>query len=213
MSNTAFQVKNGLIVNNGIFTVDPAQNAAIVANTLFVGNNSVNSAIFANGFFSGVANTALSISGISAANIVSNTQLQSNLALYQTDAGMVSNVQTIQSLQLQTLTQNNAGANVTTWTPTNATSTMAFIQLKSNTTFGVPTGFANGTYLLFVQQANGGNNHAAWFANNFFWPAGVAPQLSTANAAIDILSFIFNSGMNQSGNLTLFGTYAPNFLG
>jgi hypothetical protein len=212
MSDSAFQVKNGLVVNTSIFVVDTSQNAAIIANILYVGNTSSNVAIYAaNGFFSGVAASALTIAG--STNFVNSSQLAANLSNYATLAGLAANVVTVTNPVLQTLVQNNAGSNTTTWTPANSVSTMAYLTLTSNTIMGVPSNFANGTYILYVQQANGGSHTITWYANNWFFPAGVAPVLTTANGAIDIISLVFNSAVNNAGNTTLFGTYAPNFLG
>lgn len=205
MTDTFFQVKNGLIVNASVFVVDPGQNAAIVASTLFIGNGSVNSSINST-FYTGVANQALTIFGIG--TLVTQTELAANLVNYELQANLETDVQTIQALQLQVLTPNNGG--VTPWLVQNVTTTMASITLTANTTMGAPSNFANGTYLLFVQQANGGSHKITWPATNYFWPAGVAPTLTTANGALDIVSFIYNSGVNTS---VVFGSYAPNFLG
>src|ERR1700722_1443277 len=124
MTDSSFQVKNGLVVNTSIFVVDTSQNAAIIANILYVGNSSSNVAIYAsNGFFSGIAASALTIAG--STNFVNSSQLAANLSNYATLAGLAANVVTVTNPILQVLVQNNAGSNTTIWTPSNSVSTMA----------------------------------------------------------------------------------------
>ena len=67
------------------------------ANTIYIGNTSVTATINSTAY-TGAANTANSasyIGSLPAANVVSNTQLSSNLANYQTTAGLSTNVATL----------------------------------------------------------------------------------------------------------------------
>jgi hypothetical protein len=53
-----------------------------------------------------------------------------------------------------------------------------------------PTNMVNGgTYILRVTQSSTGNN-ALTYGTAYKWPAGAAPLLSTANNAVDILTFV-----------------------
>jgi hypothetical protein len=63
---------------------------------------------------------------------------------------------------------------------------------------GAPTNLLSGfTYILVVQQSSTGSN-ALTYNSVFKWPGGVAPVLSTANNAIDVLTFI-SDGTNLYG--------------
>lgn len=56
---------------------------------------------------------------------------------------------------------------------------------------------AGGTYTLIVQQSSTGSN-ALTYGTAYKWPGGTVPTLSTANNAIDILTFI-SDGTNMYG--------------
>ncbi len=61
-----------------------------------------------------------------------------------------------------------------------------------------PTNMVDGgTYILKITQSATGSN-ALTYGNAYKWPGGVAPVLSTANNAIDILTFI-SDGTNMYG--------------
>lgn len=63
---------------------------------------------------------------------------------------------------------------------------------------GAPSNLVSGfTYILVVQQSSTGSNALTYNAV-YKWPGGVAPVLSTANNAIDILTFI-SDGTNMYG--------------
>ncbi len=63
---------------------------------------------------------------------------------------------------------------------------------------GAPSNLVSGfTYILVVQQSSTGSN-ALTYNSVYKWPGGVAPVLSTANNAIDILTFI-SDGTNMYG--------------
>lgn len=56
---------------------------------------------------------------------------------------------------------------------------------------------AQGTYTLIVQQSSTGSN-VLTYGNAYKWPNGIAPLLSTANNAVDILTFI-SDGVSMYG--------------
>lgn len=63
---------------------------------------------------------------------------------------------------------------------------------------GAPTNMVSGfTYILVVQQSSTGTN-ALTYNSVYKWPGGVAPVLSTANNALDILTFV-TDGTNMYG--------------
>lgn len=63
---------------------------------------------------------------------------------------------------------------------------------------GAPSNLVSGfTYILVVQQSSTGTNALTYNAV-FKWPGGIAPVLSTANNAIDILTFV-TDGTNMYG--------------
>ncbi len=63
---------------------------------------------------------------------------------------------------------------------------------------GAPSNLVSGfTYVLVVQQSSTGTN-ALTYNGVYKWPGGVAPVLSTANNAIDILTFV-SDGTNMYG--------------
>ncbi len=58
-----------------------------------------------------------------------------------------------------------------------------------------PSNIQNGaSYTLVVQQSSTGTN-ALTYGTSYKWPGGTAPTLSTANNAIDILTFIGHNGL------------------
>lgn len=63
---------------------------------------------------------------------------------------------------------------------------------------GAPTNLLDGgTYILFVTQSSTGSNALTYNAV-YKWPGGLAPVLSTANNAVDILTFV-SDGTNMYG--------------
>jgi hypothetical protein len=56
-------------------------------------------------------------------------------------------------------------------------------------TLANPTNVGAGTYIVRIEQANGGGQTLA-FGSNFRFPGGIPPVLSTAEGAVDILTFV-----------------------
>jgi hypothetical protein len=69
------------------------------------------------------------------------------------------------------------------------------VTLTDNRTLDNPTNMVDGgTYILRVIQDAGGGNTLA-YGNAYLWPGGVAPVLSTAGDAVDILTFVSNGSV------------------
>jgi cytoskeletal protein CcmA (bactofilin family) len=102
-ANVNLTTANLTIANGASGTANLIANAIVirVANTLtaanltpaglWVGNTNANATVNST-VYTGTANNTSFVGTVTAANVVSNTQLQSNLALYQTLAGMDANV-------------------------------------------------------------------------------------------------------------------------
>lgn len=73
------------------------------------------------------------------------------------------------------------------------TSTVGATRVLAN-----PTNLKNGgTYTLKITQSSTGSN-ALTYGNLYKWPSGSAPTLSTANNAVDIITFL-SDGTNMYG--------------
>ena len=77
-----------------------------------------------------------------------------------------------------------------------ATDQVTVLELTGSTTFDAPTNIAAGSYatIVLIQDATGSRT-AAWNAA-FEFAGGTAPTLSTAAAAIDVLTFFSRDGTN-----------------
>jgi hypothetical protein len=84
-----FNDSNGFGGSSG-FTFNKTSNTMSVSNTISVGGTTLNSTVYA-----GTSNNTSFVGSVSAANVVSNAQLSSNLAGYQTTAGLAANVATL----------------------------------------------------------------------------------------------------------------------
>lgn len=98
------------------------------------------------------------------------------------------------AIAFQTLTDAASIA----WNVTNGVS--AQVTLGGNRTLAAPTGLSAGsTYALIVRQdATGGRTLG--YNSIFKWPGGVAPVLSTAANAVDVLTFLYD-GTSLYGNI------------
>lgn len=77
----------------------------------------------------------------------------------------------------------------------------AQVTLAGNRTMAAPTNLrAGATYILIVKQDATGSRTLAWNAV-FKWPLGLAPVLSTAANATDLLSFYSPDGALVYGNI------------
>lgn len=110
-----------------------------------------------------------------------------------TPAQLPANVARLDAVQAFSKQHNTAGGALTdgasiAWNLDDAQT--ASVTLGGNRTLANPTNMAaRGTYLLIVKQdATGGRTLA--YGSAFKWPGGLAPVLSTAANAVDILSFV-----------------------
>lgn len=91
-------------------------------------------------------------------------------------------------------------ASTITWNAQTAQSAKVLLTSGVGATraLGAPSNLVDGfTYILRVQQSSTGSN-ALTYNTVYKWPGGVAPTLSTANNAIDILTFT-SDGTNMYG--------------
>lgn len=71
----------------------------------------------------------------------------------------------------------------------------AKVTLAGNRTLSVSNPLEGSTYTLVCVQGAGGSHTLAYTSGQFIWPGGTAPTLSTAAAAIDVLTFICHTGL------------------
>ena len=82
---------------------------------------------------------------------------------------------------------------------------IAEITLTATRIMGTPTNIKKGYYTLVIKQGGAGNfNITPWPSAVFKWPGGIAPVLSTAAGATDIITFVSNDGVK------IYGTYVNN---
>lgn len=78
------------------------------------------------------------------------------------------------------------------------TEQVSVVTLAGNRTLDNPTNIVpGGTYMLIVKQSGGSNTLA--YDTAYLFPGGVAPTLSTAAGAIDVLTFIADDVSNMLG--------------
>ena len=80
---------------------------------------------------------------------------------------------------------------------------VATVTIAGNRTFAAPTNMVVGSLILKITQDGTGSRTITW-NSAFKWSAGVAPVLSTAAGAVDVLSF-FTDGTYAYGTLALRG--------
>jgi hypothetical protein len=81
---------------------------------------------------------------------------------------------------------------------------MATVTLTDNRALANPTNMVNGaSYILIVKQDSNGNRTLS-FGNNYKFPDGTDPTLSTGANAVDIIAFI-------SDGTNLYGSFLGNF--
>jgi hypothetical protein len=153
--------------SDGTNIFEPAANVS----TLYVGNSSVYATINST-IYSATSNNTLFVGTVSAANVVSNAQLSSNLANYQTTAGLAANVATLSSNNAAYLGGvaassyvNTSGSYTITGVHTyNANLILGTAGVSANGTYGaagqVLTTNSSGTYWSTVTSGGGGSNSA-----------------------------------------------------
>lgn len=84
-----------------------------------------------------------------------------------------------------------------------AAGSFGILTLTGNTIMQNPTSLSAGYFTLqIIQDGTGGRNITTW-GNTFFFPAGVAPVLTSNANAVDLFTFISNGSV-------LMGTYINN---
>ena len=226
--NTAIQFNNsGLFGGNSGFTFNQVTNNAVLANTLFIGTGTVNSTSYSgtsnDTLFVGTVSSAnclydtLFVGTVTAANVVSNAQLSgnlanytntsllnSNLALYQTLAGLSGNVAGLTSNN----STNFAGepqayyANITDPVFTTGINISANILVNTSTIFignSTSNGSINSTYIIFANSTENMNITSSFISTgtSVLGPVQLKLGNSTVNTVINSISF-------QSGNSTIY---------
>jgi hypothetical protein len=138
------------------------------------------------------ANNASYLGGTAAASYLTTSSASSTYAplASPTFTGTVSVAQA--NVLSQTLTD---GATIS-WNT--ASGQVATVTLGGNRTVAAPTNLKVGTYILHVYQDGTGGRTLTW--NSVFkWPAGIAPVLSTAAGAHDVISLV-SDGTNLYGS-------------
>ncbi len=140
--------------------------------------------------------TATNLSGTAASLTAGNVTTNANLTGDVTSSGNASTV-VLSVAHNWTGQQTFAAAALTDASPITwnlATQQAATVLLTSGVggtrQLANPTNMVNGgTYTLKVTQSSTGSN-ALTYDNAYKWPGGTAPTLSTANNAVDILTFL-----------------------
>ena len=103
----------------------------------------------------GTANNTAFVGSVSAANVVSNAQLQSNLASYQTTAGLSANVATL-AANSATYLGNSSGtlANIASWISGNAATAYSNAVSNFSGTYQTTAGLAANVLTLTSNSAN-----------------------------------------------------------
>ncbi len=148
----------------------------------------------------GVANNAANLLAWSG-NFAATFTLTNTTAVTFPTSGTLATLNTNTWAQQQGFAQVSlTDAATITWNA--QTQQSAYVLLTSGVggtrALGAPSNQVAGfTYILRVQQSATGSN-ALTYNGVFKWPGGVAPVLSTANNAIDILTFV-SDGTNMNG--------------
>lgn len=203
---------NGTTVNTSAFIIQGASNNSVNAVGIFqnfniqVGNSTTNATINSSGYF-------FDGSSIGTSPGAPNTAVQfANGTYFGGSAGFTFNYLTNTAYVANTLVVNNFSVMPTTqvldiiasavsWNV--AAGVIGTLTLSSSATVANPTSLAPGTYALIVTQPASGNGTTLAWGNTYYWPAGVAPILSTAAGAVDVISFL-------SDGTRMLGTFMTN---
>lgn len=189
INSTAFFQGNSTVSRTGTAIgetfASPLSNVSINSTAILVGNGTLNSTINSTAY-TGQANSVVFVGTTTAANVVSNGQLQANLANYQTHAGLASNVAllaannasflgglaasgyantsapVVGSIEVGTVA-NNVFINAISVTAGNST-----VNATMNSTSYTGTAFTanNAAYLGGIAAANYANNSAPVISSN-----------------------------------------------
>jgi hypothetical protein len=184
--NTSIQYNNsGLLGGSNTFNFD------YVNHILYLGNSSVNVSINST-MFSGTSNNTLFVGLTSAANVVSNAQLQANLANYTNTAGL-SAYQTLSGLaaNVLTLTANNTNF-VGTVSAVNVVSNAQLIANLASYVPSIPASYVQNTDSRVL------SGNLTLSAVNINFSTGFSVGNSTVNSVVN--STIFTGTSNNSTN-------------
>jgi hypothetical protein len=168
MADKDFQVKNGLVVNSNNY--GGANRLTVNATSIYFGNTTSNITINSSAFSAGalvfnasfkpatatLADNTAFVGTVSAANVVSNAQLQANLANYLTTSSATSTYQTMAGLT----------ANVATRTANNATFAYGKTEINLNVNNSLT---ANLSTFSGTAAAVGNNGSATGASFNFIY--------------------------------------------
>ena len=94
-------------------------------------------------------------------------------------------------------TINNSGASQII--PASTTAGISDITLTASCTLTFPTAVAGQSFTIILRQGGGGSYTVTWPSAIVKWGSGVAPILTTAVGAVDILGFLCVDGTNWFG--------------
>jgi hypothetical protein len=217
-SSVNTQVTPGNVYLNGSTLVvgNTAANITINSSTITVGNATVNATVNST-IYTGTANNVSFVGSVSAANVVSNAQLSSNLANYQTTAGLSANV--------ATLTANNTsfvGSIPASNVVSNAqlSSNLANYQTTAGLSANVATLTANnsnylgGTAAAGYQTTSGlSANVATLTANNVSFVGSVSAANVVSNAQLSSNLANYQTTAGLSSNVAGLTANNANYLG
>jgi hypothetical protein len=175
-------VNNDLSVVNGTFS-----NVSMYSDKIFIGNSSVNSTINSTSF-SGIANNTLFVGTVAAANVVSNTQLSSNLANYINTTGnyTISGVYTYSS---NIVINNNKNLNFQT---SNTSAYVSLIQQNDDNFVFYTTNASYGQRAVWSIYANSGTSSFN-FSTPVTFNANVNIGALVANGSVGTLNQVLTS--------------------
>jgi hypothetical protein len=180
-----FAVKNGIVVNTSF----SANSSGIYfSNTLLANSTQVNAATF-----TGTANNTSFVGSVSAANVVSNAQLSSNLANYVTTTNLTNNLSNYQttaglSANVSTLTANNTSFVGSV----SAANVVSNAQLSANL----------GNYVTTTNLTNNLSNYQTTAGLN----ANIASYLPTYSGVVNGSTFSVGSSWTANTTRVVFGT-------
>lgn len=164
IGSNGVNVGNTNIGSNGISIGNSTSNVAISSNSIGVGdvNISTNSISIGGGTltataYSGTANNTLYVGAVTAINIVSNNQLQANLARYQTTAGLAANVALLAANNANYLNGNSA-ADLLAYSDTAYTNAVSYVNGRITDVGSDITGNSATAYTNAVSFASNATN-------------------------------------------------------
>lgn len=192
----------GRALQNSTVILDNSGNLSAVANVTFLTGSALQTGVSAGNTLLLQAYDVDGAAYTTFGTLTANNTPTFDLAAAVTKGGIgIATLNTNTWLQQQGFARASlTDASTITWNA--QTQQSAYVLLTSGVgatrALGAPSNLVSGfTYILVVQQSSTGSNALTYNAV-YKWPGGVAPVLSTANNAIDILTFI-TDGTNMYG--------------